>query len=88
MNDPTHYNDGLIDFRVIEEFSLIVFTNRDGETITLNYDDGRHTTLDEIKAYKGLWSKKWNMDDELEAYLQGFKNHLVSLLVPKEELEE
>ena len=86
--DSEHYNDGMIDLRNIQEFCRIVFTNCDGDTKVVGYDDNFFASCDLLEAYKSLWRKDWNMDDEKELYIKKFKEYLIATGCSAEELEE
>ena len=85
--DPEHYNDGMIDMRVISEFCLTVFTNVDGDTKTVGFDDNFFSPADLIGAYVSLWKPQWNMDGEKEKYLDKFKIYLYECGCTKEDIE-
>ena len=86
--DTEHYNDGMIDVRNITEFCMIVFTNCNGETKTIGYDDNFFAPIDLLKAYRELWRSGWNMDDEKEVYIKKFKEWNILCGCDPEELEE
>lgn len=86
--DPSHYNDGLIDVRHIQEFCLVVFTNCDGDTKVVSYDDNFFSPIDLVEAYQMVWRADWNMDDEKASYTQKFKDWQIACGCDPEELEE
>ncbi len=87
--DREHYNDGMIDHRNIQEFCRIVFTNCDGDTKVVGYDDNFFAPIDLLKAYKSLISDEWGLNDtEKETLINNYKKYLVKTGVKPEELEE
>jgi len=84
--DPEHYNDGLIDVRVIQDFSLTVFTSCSGESKAVSFDDNRFTPMDLVEAYVKLFDPAWNED--LEKRLNAFKTYLYACGCTQEDLEE
>ena len=86
--DESHYNDGLIDARNIQEFCMVVFTNSNGETKTVSYDDNFFSPIELVNAYTSLWRKDWNMDDEKASYVQKFKEWQIACGCNPEELED
>lgn len=91
MNDYTHYNDGMIDYRAIEAtiegFSdpINVFVNTNGDCKTVPVDNFFGVS-DLVDAYEQMWRADWNMDDEKQEYLERFKRYLIEVCgcAPKE----
>ena len=67
---------------------MIVFTNCDGATKVVGYDDNFFAPIDLLKAYRELWRSDWNMDDEKEVYIKKFKEWNILCGCNPEELEE
>lgn len=86
--DESHYNDELIDARIIHEFYLWTFTNVDGETKTVPFDNNFFSPCDLVRAYKSLWGEDWNMDEDKPSYVQRFKEWLIATGCTAEELED
>lgn len=84
--DTGHYNDGLIDVRVIDEFELVVFASRDGRSTTVDFSDNRFTPTDLLDAYRKVWDDGWGEDKA--GFLEAYKNHLIASGCTKEELED
>ena len=84
--DTGHYNDGLIDVRVIEEFELVVFASRDGRSATVDFSDNRFTPTDLLDAYRKVWDDSWGEDKA--GFLEVYKNYLIASGCSKEELED
>lgn len=82
------YNDGMIAKIDIDEFCMVVLVNCDGDTQTVSYDSNFFAPIDILRAYRQLWKKEWNMDDELEDYIAKFKKHLAYQGAQESELEE
>ena len=87
--DPEHYNDGYTDVRNISEFCMMVFTNNDGKTKVVGYDDNFFSTLDLLKAFREI-SKPVHEDDEeeLEQAIDGFKKWMIDTGANPEEWED
>lgn len=52
--DPTHYNDGLIDIRDVQEFCLMELVSSDGKTASVSYDSNFFSPADIVSAYVSL----------------------------------
>ena len=83
--DPDHYNDGLIDVRVIQDFCLIVFTSCSGKTKAVSFDSNLYTPMDLVEAYSQLFEDAWNEDKE--KCLNNFKTYLYACGCTQEDLE-
>lgn len=83
--DPDHYNDGLIDVRVIQDFCLTVFTSCDGRTKTVSFDSNFYAPMDLVEAYSQLFDPAWNEDKERR--LNDFKTYLYACGCEQEDLE-
>lgn len=89
-----HYNDGMIDFRVIpskpDGFSeeIAVFVNINGNALTVTTSDPMFVINDLVMTYKRMWRPDWNMEDEFDDYLDAFKKYLIWLGCNPEEIGE
>lgn len=83
--DPEHYNDGLVDVRNVKEFCLFVFTNVDGHTVSVGYDDNGYTPKALLEAYEEI-SHLGGYDDR-EKHAAAFRDYLLATGCSEEELE-
>lgn len=84
--DEKHFNDGYVDFRVIDEFCMAVFANRDGDSKTVGFDDNFFSPIDLVKAYKDVFKEDWGEDKE--SFAAVFKAYLIACGCKAEEVEE
>lgn len=82
-----HYNDGSVDVRVISEFSLTVFTNTDGKTVVVNFDDNLFSPSELIAAYKESLEALDPEPEEKEKLIAEYRSYLIACGCEKEELE-
>lgn len=85
--DEGHYHDDCVDVRVIPEFCRTVFTNSDGNTVVVNFDDNFFSPLDLIAAYEKSLEGLGLDPEEKEPLIAGYRSYLIACGCGKEELE-
>ena len=84
--DESHYNDGSVDVRTISEFCLTVFTNTDGKTVIVNFDDNLFSPSDLVAAYKESLEALDPEPEEKESLIAKYRNYLIECGCEKEEV--
>lgn len=83
QKSPSHYNDGAVDFRVIEATlrgfgsPMAVFVGQNGFAKTVNADDPRFTPEDLIDAYSQTYDATGWGDDCKGDYVAEFRRYLI-----------
>ena len=86
--DEEHYNDGMIDVRVINEFDRVVFVNCNGDAKAVSFDNNLFSPKELVEAYESMWRSDWNMDDEKAEYVSRYKSYMLKCGCKPEELGE
>ena len=86
--DLTHYHDGLMNVQIIPDFGLWVFTNFEGDTKVVSYEDNFFSVVDMLKAYRELWKPGFTQEQEEPAFFDAFKKWLVATGANEAELED
>ena len=86
--DEDHYNDGSVDVRVISEFCLTVFTNTNGDTVTVNFDSNFFSPSDLVAAYKKSLEALNPEPEEKESLIANYRSYLISCGCEKEEVTD
>ena len=84
--DEDHYNDGSVDVRVISEFCLTVFTNTDGKTVVVNFDDNLFSPSELVAAYKESLEALDPEPEEKESLIGKYRSYLIDCGCDKEEV--
>lgn len=85
--DEEHYHDDCVDVRTISEFCLTVFTNSDGKTVVVNFDDNLFSPSDLVAAYGKSLGGLGLEPEERENYISKYRSYLIACGCEKEELE-
>ena len=75
--DEEHYHDDYVDVRTIPEFCLTVFTDMDGGTTVVHFDDNQFTPLDLVKAYRKSLDAMDPEPEEKEGYISLYRQYLM-----------
>ena len=85
--DEEHYHDDCVDVRTSSEFCLTVFTNSDGKTVVVNFDDNLFSPSDLVAAYGKSLEGLGLEPEEREDYISKYRSYLIACGCEKEELE-
>ena len=85
--DEGHYHDDCVDVRTISEFCLTVFTNSDGKTVVVSFDDNLFSPSDLVAAYGKSLEGLGLEPEEREDYISKYRSYLIACGCEKEELE-
>lgn len=86
-NTHDHYQDSVIDVRIIEDFGIAVFCTFDAETSTLNVDNPMYTPADMVDAYTELFDRSvWTCSEDKDDCVKAFCDWLIENGCTREEL--
>jgi len=93
QKSPTHYNDGVVDFRIIQRDdyafdTMAVFVGRTGYAKAINCESNFFAPIDLVRIYRTVFMYSVIEPEMQRDYIEAFKAYLIRTGCKPEDLED